>query len=594
MAANFFTDFTNFTNSTVGPWVETFTSLEPEVQYNTIGTLLSIGSLIILPCKGKQSPPFLKIVTTMLPSLVFAVASLAQKLEPTTGLPPVTLNSTVAAVSFYFLLSFNLFNILDPTNANSPLNFALGALLPASLFAAIHVLGDVNHLILATLPGSRLLVSHQQLHLYAILAKYAAVLGYVWLIYTFSRDSQGKRNYFSPSFLLAVLVLPGLANVLHLYYLKQPNELAGKMESFLVPAHGFFVAMLTAFNVGSFFVGSDEEPADEEQGEESEDVVEEEAEIESASKEEKRDRAVKSKKVNGASEEIQENKHEPLHAIKDYLKTQITTEKGFSHKEETKYEEIRMSRGKGSLEKKIEDEVETLKQKVTSIAEDLKSKGVTDIGIIIGIDCTASNVYTGNVSFGGKNLHHISEDKLNLYEQVISAFGAAVEQFQSSKKIPVYLFGDSETKDQSVRRLAADNYTGILKEYRQQIPRVNLSGPTSFTPLIKEASKIAKDSRKYHILVIIGDGAVASHEETVKAIEEASQSPLSILAIGVGDGDKKDKEDFPDDPWQGMKKLNSENFEFIQLERYQRVEDLAKKAFSKIPAAYKHCQEKIF
>ena len=82
----------------------------------------------------------------------------------------------------------------------------------------------------------------------------------------------------------------------------------------------------------------------------------------------------------------------------------------------------------------------------------------------------------------------------------------------------------------------------MLKRYRQLNARgVTLSGPTSFAPVIRESIDIVNASGgQFHILLIIADGQVSDaldcKRETVRAIIEASDVPLSIVVVGVGDG----------------------------------------------------------
>lgn len=52
-------------------------------------------------------------------------------------------------------------------------------------------------------------------------------------------------------------------------------------------------------------------------------------------------------------------------------------------------------------------------------------------------------------------------------------------------------------------------YPQAMTRYENIAPAVELSGPTSFAPLIRKAIEIVEDGgRQYHCLVIIADGQV--------------------------------------------------------------------------------------
>jgi len=103
-----------------------------------------------------------------------------------------------------------------------------------------------------------------------------------------------------------------------------------------------------------------------------------------------------------------------------------------------------------------------------------------------------------------------------------------------------------------------------------------MSGPTSFRPIIQEAIKIVRQANSYHILVIICDGQVDDVNESVSSIAEASNYPLSIVVVGVGDG-----------PWDMMKKFDDQipqrkfdNFQFVPFHEIVEKAENREIAFS--------------
>jgi len=132
-----------------------------------------------------------------------------------------------------------------------------------------------------------------------------------------------------------------------------------------------------------------------------------------------------------------------------------------------------------------------------------------------------------------------------------------------------------------------------LQRYNEITPTVQLSGPTSFAPLIHEAIKIVKQQKAYHILVIIADGQVSNVKETAAAIVEATNYPLSIITVGVGDGPWELMEEFDDQ----LPTRKFDNFQFVNYNEVMEKAENRQVAFSlaslmEIPEQYK-CIKKL-
>ncbi|XP_030474926.1 LOW QUALITY PROTEIN: E3 ubiquitin-protein ligase RGLG4-like [Syzygium oleosum] len=208
----------------------------------------------------------------------------------------------------------------------------------------------------------------------------------------------------------------------------------------------------------------------------------------------------------------------------------------------------------------------------------LREAGLESSNLILGIDFTKSNEWTGKVSFNDRSLHSIG-DVPNPYETAISIVGKTLAPLDEDNLIPCFGFGDVTTHDREVFSFHSDHspcrgFEEVLACYRKIVPSLKLSGPTSYGPIVEAAVDIVERSGgQFHILVIIADGQVTrsvntrdeelspQEERTIGSIVEASFYPLSIVLVGVGDG-----------PWEDMRKFDDkiptrefDNFQFVNF-----------------------------
>ncbi|CAL5402476.1 unnamed protein product [Camellia sinensis] len=174
---------------------------------------------------------------------------------------------------------------------------------------------------------------------------------------------------------------------------------------------------------------------------------------------------------------------------------------------------------------------------LSQVTAALRESGLESSNLIIGIDFTKSNEWTGKISFNNRSLHKIG-DIPNPYEKAISIIGKTLAPFDEDNLIPCFGFGDSTTHDQEVFSFHNDHspchgFEEVLSCYKQIVPNLRLS------------DIVEKSGGQYHVLVIIAD----------------ANYPLSIVLVGVGDG-----------PWEDMKKFDDkvpdrefDNFQFVNF-----------------------------
>ncbi|KAL0012049.1 hypothetical protein SO802_007157 [Lithocarpus litseifolius] len=254
--------------------------------------------------------------------------------------------------------------------------------------------------------------------------------------------------------------------------------------------------------------------------------------------------------------------------------------------------------------KRIGDNYHSLEQ----VTQALHQAGLESSNLIVGIDFTKSNEWTGARSFNHRSLHHLG-DHSNPYEQAISIIGRTLSAFDEDNLIPCYGFGDATTHDREVFSFHPDEkpcngFEEVLSRYREIVPQVHLAGPTSFAPIIETAIGIVDNSGgQYHVLMIIADGQVTrsvntgygnfspQERSTINAIVKASNYPLSIVLVGVGDGPWDMMHEFDDNiPSRAFDNFQFVNFTEIMLKHIpasKKETEFALAALMEIPSQYK-------
>ena len=181
---------------------------------------------------------------------------------------------------------------------------------------------------------------------------------------------------------------------------------------------------------------------------------------------------------------------------------------------------------------------------------DYLSKGI-QINLDIAIDYTASN------NENAIPLHNLDERYQNDYEKAIESCGSIIAFYDFDQLFPVYGFGgipnipgnpfNKVSHCFNVNFQDDPNIKGvnnIINAYRQSLSRVNLAGPTYFTPILEKViSEIRNDlenkqeENHYYVLLILTDGCINDMQQTCDIIVEASYLPLSIIIVGIGNAD---------------------------------------------------------
>jgi len=226
--------------------------------------------------------------------------------------------------------------------------------------------------------------------------------------------------------------------------------------------------------------------------------------------------------------------------------------------------------------------------------------GGCEISLVVGIDFSSSN---GNPR-DPKSLHFNDDKTENEYIKAIKAVGEILTYYDTDKLVPVYGFGARLKGSREVSHCfpltgnpqnhEVYGVKGIVDIYRKTLGSdIKLFGPTIFSELINTASDFAKlhttqQTQKYYILLIITDGVINDFEATKEALVNASELPLSIVVVGVGNSDFGNMVYLDSDfsvLLGGGKTATRDILQFVQFNKYRdrHYSILAKETLAEIP-----------
>ena len=211
----------------------------------------------------------------------------------------------------------------------------------------------------------------------------------------------------------------------------------------------------------------------------------------------------------------------------------------------------------------------------------LRRGGLTKCCLVVAVDFTQSNTWTGRRTFGGRCLHSLENGEVpNPYERALSTIGKTLAPLDADGLIAAYGFGDASTQDSAVFSFRPDGaplrgFGELLTRYRALAPHVALAGPTSFAPAIRAAAAAtASAGSEFTILLLLADGQVTRSADvprgelspqeaaTAAALVEASRTvPLVVVMVGLGDGPWEPMRDFDD----ALPSRDWDNFQFVEV-----------------------------
>lgn len=154
-----------------------------------------------------------------------------------------------------------------------------------------------------------------------------------------------------------------------------------------------------------------------------------------------------------------------------------------------------------------------------------------------------------DMSKSSAGLHRLRKGD-NAFTTAIRTVAEILQDYDHDKQVLGLVFGTNREGNihhcfplnGNVYQPNCEGVEGLLRNYKENLDTVEMAEPTNFSEVLNyvvdDAAK-RKSEADYTVIMIITDGGISDMAETKAALVALSRKPVSVVLVGVGDGDMR-------------------------------------------------------
>ncbi|XP_023345926.1 copine-9 [Eurytemora carolleeae] len=228
-------------------------------------------------------------------------------------------------------------------------------------------------------------------------------------------------------------------------------------------------------------------------------------------------------------------------------------------------------------------------------------RGGVRLNLVVGVDMTSSNGDPNSTH----SLHSIDKRTgENAYTAAIRTVAEILQDYDYDKKLLGLGFGANIggvvshcfPLNGNSRSPYCRGVEDLIDNYKITLKQVKLSEPTRYSDLFQytvDQFCSEEEVDEYTIVLLITDGGVTDFDETKEVLVNSSNLPLSVVLVGVGDGDMGALTDLDSDRARlcaGRKQAERDIVQFVHMKKFLPSGQLEPRSYHQVldPAEARH------